>query len=108
MDRQDKKYNSGWPGLSHLRATLDDWKNYQRQTGEWPWRSIVFYFLHLVIEAAALFLFMWYSPRQRGWSVLTCVVVIFLFFLIDDLVWDWLQKRIRLSEIARHEHTRGL
>jgi hypothetical protein len=111
MDRKDKKYNSGWPGLNrlgHIRATLHDWKNYQQETGEWPWRSIVLYFLHLVIEAAALILFMWYRPLQHGWSVPTCAFVIILFFVIDDLLWDWLQKRIRLSEIARHEHRRSL
>jgi hypothetical protein len=41
---REKTY-SLFPSLKGLRATVDDWKRYNRQTGEWPQLSIAFYFL---------------------------------------------------------------
>jgi hypothetical protein len=111
-DKREKKYNPEaayflWPSLRRIRATLDDWRKYQQQTGEWPRRSISFYFLHLLVELAALVLIVWYGV-QHGWSKGIFVIVVLPLILVGVLVSGRLQNRIRLSEIARHRHARGL
>jgi hypothetical protein len=65
-DGSDKKFNletvySLWPSLRRIRETIEDWKQYRHRTGEWPRRSISFYFLHLVVELVVLGLIIWYS-----------------------------------------------
>jgi len=102
----DKKYNpqaaySLFPSLRRIRATLDDWRKYRHQTGEWPRRSIAFYFLHLLLEIAALLLIVWYSV-QHSWSKGIFLVIVLPLITVDVLASGWLQKRIRLSEIERH------
>jgi hypothetical protein len=76
----DKKYNtqaaySLFPSLRRIRATLNDWRKYRHQTAEWPRRSIAFYFLHLLVEIAALMLIVWYSV-QHGWSTRIFLVIV--------------------------------
>jgi hypothetical protein len=71
-DTSDKKFNpetaySLWPTLRRIRETFEGWKQFRHETGEWPRRSIGFYFLHLIAELAVLLLIIWYSV-QRGWS----------------------------------------
>jgi hypothetical protein len=110
--KEDKKYNPEaayflFPSLRRIRATLDDWRKYRRQTGEWPRRSIAFYLLHLLIEVAALILIVWYG-LQHGWSTGLFLLVVLPLTAVDVLLSSWLQNRIRLSEIARHRHPRGL
>ena len=108
----DGKYNpqaaySLFPSLRRIRATLDDWRKYRRQTGEWPRRSIAFYFVRLLVEIAALILIVWYSVLH-GWSKGIFLVVVLPLITVDVLVSSWLQNRIRLSEVERHRHARGL
>jgi len=108
----DGKYNpqaaySLFPSLRRIRATLDDWRKYRHQTGEWPRRSIAFYFVHLLVEIAALILIVWYSVLH-GWSKGIFLVVALPLITVDVLVSSWLQNRIRLSEVGRHRHARGL
>lgn len=110
--KEDKKYNPEaayllFPSLRGMRATLDDWRKYRRQTDEWPRRSIAFYFLHLLIEVAALILVAWYGV-QHGWSAGLFLLIVLPLITVDVLLSSWLQNRIRLSEIARHRHPRGL
>jgi len=107
----DKKFNPKaayllWPALGRIRDTIRDWKQYRHQTGEWPRRSIIFYFLHLTVEVAVLLLIVWYSV-QHGWSKGMTVVVLILLLTVDVFLENWLQNRIRLSEITRHRHARG-
>jgi hypothetical protein len=108
----DKKFNPKaayllWPALGRIRDTIRDWKQYRLQTGEWPRRSIIFYFLHLVVEVAVLLLIVWYSV-QHGWSKGMTIVVLILLLTVDVFLENWLQNRIRLSEITRRRHARGL
>jgi len=111
-DTKDKKFNletaySLWPTLRWIRETVRDWKQYRHETGEWPRRSIVFYFLHLAVEFAALLLIVWYSV-QHGWSKGTFIVIVILLVTADAFLSNWLQNKIRLSEIMRYRHPRGL
>jgi len=67
----DGKYNpqaaySLFPSLRRIRATLDDWRKYRHQTGEWPRRSVAFYFVRLLVEIAALILIVWYGVLHDG------------------------------------------
>jgi len=106
------KYNpraaySLFPSLRRIRATLDDWRKYRHQTGEWPRRSITFYFVHLLVEIAALIVIVWYSVLH-SWSKGIFLVIALPLITVDVLVSSWLQNRIRLSEVGRHRHARGL
>ena len=108
----DRKYNpqaaySFFPSLRRIRATLDDWRKYRRQTGEWPRRSIAFYFVPLLVEIAALIFIVWYSVLH-DWSKGKLLVIVLPLIAVDVLVASWLQKRIRLSEIERRRHARGM
>ena len=108
----DKKFNlesaySLWPALGRTRGTIADWKQYRHQTGEWPRRSISFYFLYVVVELAVLLLIVWYSV-QHGWSKGTVIIVFVLVITADVLLANWLQNKIRLSEITRYRHARRL
>jgi hypothetical protein len=82
------------------------WK-YRQQTGEWPRRSIAFYVLQTLIEGAALILVVGYIG-QHGWSKELFLLVVLPLITVDVVVSSWLEDRIRLSEIARHRHARGL
>ena len=110
-DGTDKKLNleaaySLWPALGRIRDTIGDWKHYRYQTGEWPRRSISFYFLHVVVELAVLLLIIWYSV-QNGWSKGMVIVVLFLLVTVDVFLSNWLENKIRLYEITRYRHTQG-
>jgi hypothetical protein len=96
-----------FPSLGRVHATLDDWRKYRHQTGEWPRRSIAFYFVHLLVELAALMLIVWYSVLH-GWPKGMFLVIALPLVTVDVLVSSWLQNRIRLSEVERHRHKRGL
>jgi hypothetical protein len=111
-DTRDKKFNpeaaySLWPTLRRIRETARDWKQYRHQTGEWPRRSIGFYFVHLAMELVVLLLIIWYSV-QHGWSKGIVIVVLILLVTVDVFLANWLQNKIRLSEITRYRHARGL
>jgi hypothetical protein len=111
-DYTEEKFNpeaaySFWPALGRVRDTIRDWKQYRHQTGEWPHRSIKFYFLHLVVELGLLLLTICYSVL-RGWSKGTVIVLLILLVTVDVFVANWLQNKIRLSEIARYRHARGM
>jgi hypothetical protein len=111
-DPSDKKFNpetaySLWPTLRRIRETFEDWKHYRNETGEWPRRSICFYFLHLVVELAVLLLIIWYS-LQHGWSKGMFIVVLIMVVTVDVFLSNWLQNKIRLSEITRYRHARRL
>ncbi len=110
-DTSDKKFNpetaySLWPTLRRIRETFEDWKHFRHETGEWPRRSIGFYFLHLVAELAVLLLIIWYSVH-RGWSKGMFIIVAILLITVDVFLANWLQNKIRLSEIRRYRHARG-
>lgn len=79
----------------------------QYRPGEWPRRSITFYFLHLLAELAVLLLFVWYSV-EHGWSKAAVILALILLVTIDVALSSWLQNKIRLSEITRYRHARGL
>ena len=66
-----------------------------------------FLFLHLVVEVAVLLLIVWYSA-QHGWSKGMNIVVLILLLTVDVFLANRLQNRIRLSEIERYRHARGL
>jgi hypothetical protein len=84
-----------WPTLRRIRETFADWKHFRLETGEWPRRSIGFYFLHLVAELAVLLLIIWYSV-QRGWSKGMFIIVAILLVTVDVFLANWLQNKIRL------------
>ena len=108
---QENKFNpetvySRWPGLRRIRDTVNGWKQYRHQTGEWPRRSIGFYVLHLLIELAVLVFIIWYRA-QHGWSKGMFIVIALLLVTVDVCVSNWLQNKIRSSEIRRYRHARG-
>jgi hypothetical protein len=110
-DTKDKNFNPEaayllWPTLRWIHETVRDWKQYRHQTGEWPRRSIVFYFLHLAVEFVALLLIILYGV-QHGWSKGVFIVVLILLVTADTFISNWLQNKIRLSEIMRYRHPRG-
>jgi hypothetical protein len=93
------------PSLGRIRATLSDWRKYKHQTGEWPYLSIVFCFLHLAIELLGLIVILWYGV-PHGWSTGKLLLIVVPLILIDVLVSGWLEDKIRLSEIKRHRRKR--
>jgi hypothetical protein len=92
-----------WPSLGKIRATLNDWKKYKHQTGEWPILTIGFSFLHLLIDLAGLVFILWYSGKHH-WSKGTFLLVILPLILVDVLVSDRFVGKIRLFEISRYRH----
>jgi hypothetical protein len=112
IDTSDKRFNretaySLWPTLRRFRETIQDWKHYRHETGEWPRRSIGFYFLRLFVELAVLLITIWYSV-QHGWSKGMFIVIVILLVTMDAFISTWLQNKIRLSEIMRYRHARRL
>lgn len=111
-DTKDKKFNpeaaySLWPTLRWIHETVRDWKQYRHQTGEWPRRSIAFYFAHLAVEFVALLIIIWYGAHH-SWSKGLFIVVLILLVTADTFFSNWFQNKIRLSEITRYRHPRGL
>jgi hypothetical protein len=101
-----EKIGYGRSSFRRFRETLDDWKKYRRQTGQWPRRSIAFYFLHLLFAATALLLIAWYGV-QRGWSKGFFMLIVVPLLLVDVLIESWIEGKIRRSEIVRHRIKRG-
>lgn len=111
-DTKDKKFNpeaaySLWPTLRWIHETIRDWKQYRHQTGEWPRRSIAFYFSHLAVEFVTLVIIIWYGAHH-GWSKGSFIIVLILLVTADTFLSNWLQNKIRLSEITRYRHPRRL
>lgn len=94
-----------WPGLRRIRETIADWTHYRRQTGKWPSHSIAFYFVSLGVRIAYLVLAVWYGV-QHDWSSGRLVAVVLPVVVVDVVISNRLQKRIRLSEIrsSRRQH----
>jgi hypothetical protein len=90
-----------FPSLRRLAETLRDWKRYKGQTGEWPALSIIAYAVHgIMLFGCAAFL-VWFGFR-RNWSGTRFLVIVLLLALPEVILWDWVQKSIRLREIRKH------
>ena len=90
-----------FPSLRRLAETLRDWKRYKGQTGEWPALSIIAYVVHgIVLFSCAAFL-VWFG-FQHNWSKTRFLVIVLLLALPEVILWDRVQKRIRLREIRKH------
>lgn len=90
-----------FPSLRGLAETLRDWKRYKDQTGEWPAFSIIASAVHgIMLFSCAAFL-VWFG-FQHHWSGTRFLVIVLLLALPGVILWDWVQKRIRLREIRKH------
>jgi len=49
--------------LRGIFETLKDWQEYRRETGNWPFFTIAFWFLHLAGDLGFLAFFMWCNFR---------------------------------------------
>ena len=79
--------------------TIQDWKKYRRQTGDWPFLSIFVYALHSMIALIGLALIVWYGADHH-WSLR--MLVIWPLALADIVFSSWLLRKVRRHEIARH------
>jgi len=90
-----------FPSLRRLAETLRDWKRYKGQTGEWPALSMIAYAVHgIMLFSCAAFL-VWFG-FHHNWSKTRFLVIVLLLALPEVILWDWVQKRIRLREIRKH------
>ena len=90
-----------FPSLRRLAETRRDWKRYKGQTGEWPALSIIADAVHgIMLFSGAAFL-VWFG-FQHNWSKTRFLVIVLLLALPEVILWDWVQKRIRLREIRKH------
>lgn len=86
------------PGLNRIRKRFADWREYRQRTSQWPWKSIVFYFSHLLLEWIVLIFLLWYA-LQHGWSKWSFVLIVAALLGVDVFVSTSIERKIRLSEI---------
>ena len=97
-----KKYSKRGSGFG---AALRNWARYQRQTGEWPFHSVVAYVIQaFVFLSCALLLFK--IAVRDVWSGTRFLLVLAAVLVPELCLWDRVQKRIRLKELRRYRSTR--
>ena len=94
-----------FPSLRRLFATLRDWKQYKRQTGAWPAASIGFYMVHGIFLLGWAGSFIWLAVVHE-WSRTKTILIIMPLLLLDVLLEDWLQGKIRVVELRNHRRKR--
>jgi len=104
VERQQKTY-SLFPSLRRIRARTSDWQKFRAQTGHWPVLSIGFYIGHAILGVGVLLAAVWYSLMQ-GWSQYTALLVLMPAFILDGVLSDWAERKIRLHEISQHSAMR--
>src|SRR5262249_38966401 len=83
-----------------FKQNLDSWKQYRRQTGEWPRRSIAFYFLETLLGWTAIGLAVPYAVLHH-WSNRRPPLILLPTMLIYALAANRIGRKVRISEIAR-------
>ena len=81
--------------FTYFSDTIQDWKKYKRQTGEWPFLSIFVYAVHFVIALIGLALIVWYGGGHH-WSSLSLLVVFLPLGVVDIALSDWLFGKVRV------------
>jgi hypothetical protein len=97
--------NVPFPSLRRLIATLGDWKQYKRQTGQWPSASIGFYVVHGIFLLGWAGWFIWFAVVHE-WSRTKTILTILPLLLLDLLLEDWLQGKIRVAELRSYRNKR--
>jgi hypothetical protein len=88
-------------------ATLRKWKEFRRQTGEWPVLSITASLFAVAVLVVGGGFLIWYSEEHQ-WSKNRFAVVLIAALLPFVLGWGWIQDKIYLSERQRVRHARKM
>lgn len=102
---RDRKLASLFPTFRAIGRRLTIWRTFKQQTGKWPWLSMAFYFCHGFIALVVLLGLVWYSV-EHGWSSLKFILAFAPIVLLDVLVAEWIQRKIRSAEVMTYRNRR--
>lgn len=81
---------------SEGRSTLHWWASYERQTGNWPWSSIVIHTMNLVVALVGGTYLIWWTAVHHlsRWQFLGVLVLVSLPYCFLE---GWAKRAVKLS-----------
>lgn len=92
--------------LRDWAATIRKWKEFRRETGTWPFFSIVASSLHTIGFVVGVGFLIWYGGEHR-WSNNHFGLILLVSLLPYVVVWARLQGKIYSFELRRRGRLRG-
>jgi len=100
------KFSILFPSLGRVAATLKDWRHYRSQTGAWPVFSIAAHVIHGVFLVGWAGYLVWFGVTHK-WSTTKLVLVSLPLLLIDTILENWIEGKIRTGELQRYRTKRS-
>jgi hypothetical protein len=97
------KLNVLFPSFRRAVGTVNNWRQYKRQTGNWPALSIFFHLGHGALGLSCGVLYFWFA-LSHGWSRTRTLLVAITLLVVDAVLQNWIERKIRLAEL-RKSHT---
>lgn len=94
-----------FPSLGRFVATLRDWKRFKSETGRWPVLTIAAHVVHGIFLVGWAGLLIWLGITYK-WSGIKVSLIILPLLLIDTILENWVEGRIRRSELQRYRRKR--
>ena len=89
------------PSMLILRGaltTLKEWREYERQTGELPWLSILVHSLNWIVAVSGLILLIWFGEKMglSRWGFVGVFAISGAGYLY---CWDRVKRKVKLNRI---------